>query len=729
MTDEEREQIFLQWQCQHRGILLKVARSFAVSQGDQEDLLQEILIRLWQSIDGFEGQAKPSTWIYRVALNTAMAWQRGEHRRRRRMEKVVAMDAYWLQKKDPINERLALLYEAIHRLLPHERYLILLYLDNLQYSEIAEIIGISESNVGVRINRVRKKLTALCEKETAMLRTGIVFNIVVGGFVAYGISSLGNRCVRKQRRKVDRELEALGFPVPEEKTPIKRKIGRIMLALFALAACGYLLMANLAGERRADRPVQPAPPFDQMGSFGERETRQIEEWLAEFRLAGDYPGLMVAIVGEGRVLYQGAVGFADLKSRREASPETLWHVASVTKVFTSTLAAKLHAESVIDLDRPVRDHLPEGVSISNDPKRGAAITMRQLAAHTSGLPRTQPDDVQSAEGRYALEPKRLHEQLGEVDLLFDPGSDEEYSNLGLGLLGHALERAAGVPFEQLLKEEILVPLGMVQSGISLADEHRDLLATGYGRRSPREFKTHLYRSRLAPSGGMITSVAELSKFLLAQMPEPTQPEGLLSEPMLANLHTPVKLNDGSETDHALGWSVEERDSIGRFLEKNGGRSNASAWIGFSPDARVGVAVMANCGGAAVESVGFWLLERSVPNADPSKFDRAPRCAAVAPFTGVRWESDRPIVQVRGEWMKLVSIDGISVDQLLRTARQRFGTLARKRFTEDLVQVLAAAGHQPGWKVTLVLDPGDGKEFVRYEEEMTEEKRETARDSR
>ena len=80
------------------------------------------------------------------------------------MEKIVEMDAYWLKRSDPENARLAALYEAIHKLAPHERYLVLLYLDDLQYSEIAEIIGISESNVGVRINRARKKLTNLCKQ-------------------------------------------------------------------------------------------------------------------------------------------------------------------------------------------------------------------------------------------------------------------------------------------------------------------------------------------------------------------------------------------------------------------------------------------------------------------------------------------------------------------------------------------------------------------------------------
>ena len=145
MTDEERERTFLRWQDEHRGIVLKVARSYAVSQGDQEDLAQEILIQLWRSIDRFENQAKPSTWIYRVALNTAMAWQRGERRRRKRVEKLVETDAYWLKSKGPENELLTRLYEAIHKLAPHERSLVLLYLDDLHYAEIAEVIGLNRS--------------------------------------------------------------------------------------------------------------------------------------------------------------------------------------------------------------------------------------------------------------------------------------------------------------------------------------------------------------------------------------------------------------------------------------------------------------------------------------------------------------------------------------------------------------------------------------------------------
>ena len=538
---------------------------------------------------------------------------------------------------------------------------------------------------------------------------------------------------------------------------MKNATARIALRVCALGTCGLLLSTACSNDEVTDAdvtdeeesgsegsPIQRteilrAPLFDKLTSFGEGETKQIDEWLSELQKSADYPGLAVAIVGDGRVLYQGAVGFADIESGREFTRQTLWHVASVTKVFTCTLAVKLDARSVIDLDRPVIEYLPAGVSISTDPTRGAAITLRQLASHTSGLPRRVPDDVQSVEGRYALEPERLYEQLGEVELLSDPGSGREYSNLGMGLLGHVLERVAGRSLDQLLKEEVLAPLNMNTSGISLEEEYRGMLATGYGEDRPRVVTGNSYLGRLAGSGGLITSIAELSQFLIAQMPTAgnAQPENFLTTPMLADLHTATKLNDGSDASTALGWSVRERDSIGRYLKKNGGRSNTDAWIGFSPDAGVGVAVMTNGGGPDVDQIGIWLLERSVPDADPEKLERNPEVeevfARVAPFTGVRWGSDdeadadfdQPTVEVRGEWLRLTAVEGIPIERLMQTARRRFGELARKRFTEDLVELLAAADHDPDWTVTLMLDRDDGKGPQPFEEKMTKAKRKAA----
>ncbi len=101
-----------------------------------------------------------------------------------------------------------------------------------------------------------------------------------------------------------------------------------------------------------------------------------------------------------------------------------------------------------------------------------------------------PGPVQSVEGRYQLEPKRLYAHLADVELVFDPGTDELYSNLGMGLLGHALERAADKPFDRLLKETVCDPLQL--EGTAIGDTDQLSLATGYSSRIPRRPEQHSY---------------------------------------------------------------------------------------------------------------------------------------------------------------------------------------------------------------------------------------------
>jgi CubicO group peptidase (beta-lactamase class C family) len=331
----------------------------------------------------------------------------------------------------------------------------------------------------------------------------------------------------------------------------------------------------------------------------------MEAWLQEQVALAQYPSLSVAIVRDGKITYRGAFGFADIKARTKATPQTSYHVASVTKAFTASLAVMLHARGVIDLDQPAVKYLPKDVSISTKPKLGATITLRQLASHTSGLPRGVPGAVQSVEGRYQLEPKRLYDHLADVKLEFDPGTSELYSNLGFGLLGHVLERAAGKPFDRLLQEMLCEPLQLERTAIQENDKLS--VATGYSSDTPRRPREHSYRERFASSGGLIATAEDLAKFMAAQM----QP-GFFSSEMLAQLHTATRLSNGSMSRHTLGWTIRLNGTVGRILEKNGGRNNCTAWIGFSPDYRIGVAVVANCGGPDVDSIGRWLLERSVP---------------------------------------------------------------------------------------------------------------------
>lgn len=166
MTPHEQETLFRRWLADHTGLMWKVVRAFAATQQDQEDLLQEIALKLWMSLPAFRGEAKESTWIYRVALNTALAWKREEKRRGAKHEKFFELNgSAEMSTEQPgrtrDDELVEQLYAAIRQLPKLDASLALLHLDGLSYREMSEVLGITESNVGVKLNRIRKQLSEM----------------------------------------------------------------------------------------------------------------------------------------------------------------------------------------------------------------------------------------------------------------------------------------------------------------------------------------------------------------------------------------------------------------------------------------------------------------------------------------------------------------------------------------------------------------------------------------
>lgn len=166
MVADKWETTFKQWLGEHQGLIFKVIRAYAATPEDQDDLFQEILLQLWCSIPGFRGKAAVSTWVYRVALNTALVWKRGQKKRRQRRTPLIDIsqipdisEEHTTSAEDrQIVDRL---YVAIRELPKVDASLVLMYLDGLSYSEMADILGISESNVGVKLNRAKKQLARL----------------------------------------------------------------------------------------------------------------------------------------------------------------------------------------------------------------------------------------------------------------------------------------------------------------------------------------------------------------------------------------------------------------------------------------------------------------------------------------------------------------------------------------------------------------------------------------
>ena len=166
MSADEQAALFRAWVEQYAGLMGRVARVYAVTEVDCQDLVQEVLFQIWRSIPRFEGKASASTWIYRVALNTALAWQRKDRRRKDHfsaLDEVPETAVAVIGSADGVREPeiVEQLYAAIRQLPKAEAALVLLYLDDLSYREMAEVLGISESNVGVKLNRARKALAEL----------------------------------------------------------------------------------------------------------------------------------------------------------------------------------------------------------------------------------------------------------------------------------------------------------------------------------------------------------------------------------------------------------------------------------------------------------------------------------------------------------------------------------------------------------------------------------------
>lgn len=163
MRIEEQEALFQRWLRNHVGLMLKVVRTCAETPHDQDDLFQDVLVNLWSSIPNFRGESKETTWIYRVAFNTALVWQRGELRRHRQhatflQSEAVAKSQPSPSDEQPTHELIDRLYAAIRQLPKVDASLALMHLDGLSYQEMSEVLGISENYVGVKLTRIRQQL-------------------------------------------------------------------------------------------------------------------------------------------------------------------------------------------------------------------------------------------------------------------------------------------------------------------------------------------------------------------------------------------------------------------------------------------------------------------------------------------------------------------------------------------------------------------------------------------
>ena len=152
MSEKEFEHLVKE----HKNTIYTVCYMFSKDKEEVADLFQEILINLWKGVEGFRGEAKVESWIWRVSLNTCISYDR---RRSRTLPTVpLTMDIDLFEDRDAETRQVGLLRERISKLGPFDRAIVLLWLENLSYDEIGQIVGISPKNVGVRLVRIKEQL-------------------------------------------------------------------------------------------------------------------------------------------------------------------------------------------------------------------------------------------------------------------------------------------------------------------------------------------------------------------------------------------------------------------------------------------------------------------------------------------------------------------------------------------------------------------------------------------
>lgn len=294
------------------------------------------------------------------------------------------------------------------------------------------------------------------------------------------------------------------------------------------------------------------------------------------------PGAALAIVRDGKIEKLAAYGLADLESEAKAGPDTAFQLASATKIFTGTLVMLLVQEGKLGLDEPLSKYLPDA------PDSWKAVTLRHLAAHTSGL-KNAPDEQDST-----ASVSERYEAARKEPLAYPPGERSEYGLTDFVVLTHVLEKVTGQRFEELLRSRIFEPLGFsctryehaVQQGPARTADVIPRRATTYRYVNGAHQRVwFLYPGHAYAAGGAFSCAKDLARWAVAM------DQGTLLTPQTQQAAASAfKLNDGSENGFGVAFALGRLRGLPAFGHAGGG---SLADVLRIPDQRLTVIVLTN----------------------------------------------------------------------------------------------------------------------------------------
>lgn len=314
-------------------------------------------------------------------------------------------------------------------------------------------------------------------------------------------------------------------------------------------------------------------------------------------------GIVVGLVDEKgtRVI---SYGKPSQESTQIVNGDSVFEIGSVTKVFTAILLADMVERGEVNLNDPISKYLPK--SVKTPTRDGKEITLLHLSSHTSGLPRMPnnfaPKDNQNPYADYSVE--QMYAFLSGYTLPRDIGAKAEYSNYGVGLLGHILALRAGMDYETLVRTRICQPLKMDSTRIKFTPEMQARLARGHNPALKPVANWDL--PTFAGAGALRSTTKEMLKFVAANL-------GLSNSPLLTAMqktHQPQHDMGAPGVEVGLGWIIQKKFDT-EIVWHNGGTGGYHSFIGFDKKKRRGVVVLSNSTND-IDDIGLHLLESQYP---------------------------------------------------------------------------------------------------------------------
>ena len=266
----------------------------------------------------------------------------------------------------------------------------------------------------------------------------------------------------------------------------------------------------------------------------------LEAWVKSQMAYKGIPGMSIAIVHDQDILYLRGFGHAEVKTGRKTTPETLYRIASHSKLFTAIGIMQLRDADKLSLDDPIRKHLDWFQLKGIDPE-SPPVTIRQLMTHSSGIPREGGSQAYWTSFDFPTREETI-EHLGHQQVVFPAETRWKYSNLAFALLGEVIRELSGKSYAEYVESEIMRPLGMSSSGATLESIDQTKLAVGYGRRLPdgtRQAFPGVDARGITAAGGVSSSVQDMARFVAWQF----------------------RLRDGNETEVLKSSTLREMQRI------------------------------------------------------------------------------------------------------------------------------------------------------------------------